>query len=143
MLSLILGFVTGLAGPIASVASKIISLKQKQVEAKTDLEKAKIQSELEQVHDRKAVLIAEAGDRIALLTNMTIRSIMALAAAAVIVKLLAYDKVLGAFVGCNGIGAGERIGCETFSTDPLDTNQWAIIGTVAGFYFLTSAFGRK
>lgn len=143
MLSLILGFVTGLAGPIANVTSQIIGLKKAREDAKTKVELANIDSELQQVHDRKAVLIAEAGDRIALLTNMGIRTIIALAAASVIVKLMFWDKVVGSFYSCTGSAARELLSCETFRTDPLDTNQWAVITAVLGFYFLTSAFGKR
>lgn len=143
MLSIILGAITGLAGPIAQATTSITGLMKAKVDAKSNTELAKINSELEQVHDRKAVLLAEAGNRIASLLNAVQRNLMATAVSIIIWKLLVWDKVVGSYYGCTGPAARDLLKCDTFRTDPLDTNQWAIVGAVAGFYFLTSAFGKK
>lgn len=135
MLSVILGFVTGLAGPIANIASRIVDLQAKKVNAATEIEKARIDQQLEEAHDRKAVLVAEAGNRLAGTLNASMRLAIALGPMTVLTKIFFWDKVVGSFAGCAG-EAGQNIGCETFRTDALDTNLWAVITAVIAFYFV-------
>lgn len=140
MLSLILGFITGLAGPIAEVINRITALKEAKVKAESDKELSKINAELEQVHDRKAVLVAEAGNRVAGIFNAITRgSVMWLFALPILIKF-AYDKVMGSFAGCGTNGPFEGIAdtCYMYSTDKLDPNMWWVIIAVIGFYFLTT-----
>lgn len=140
MLALILGFITGLAGPISNVVSKITDLKQAQVQASTDQEKMKIDAEIAEAHDRKAALIAEAGQRVAGIMNASVRMVLTIGPAALLVKLMLWDKVIGSFYGCTQTIM--PTGCHVFKTDPLDTNQWAVITAVIGFYFLYNMAAR-
>ena len=135
MLSIILGFITGLAGPALNFAGRLTDLKIAQVNARTDIEKAKVNQEIEEVHDKRAVLIADAGNRISSFLNGTMRFILAIPAAAIVWKLLFWDKVIGSIDGCVG-DAGQEARCLIYNTDPLDAYQWAIIALVTGFYFV-------
>lgn len=130
----ILGWLTGLAGPIASITNKIIDLRAKQAETASATEKAKIDQQIEEAHDRKAVLVAEAGNRIAGAMNATVRLALTIGPAAVIMKLTLWDKVIGSFYGCTAKTIAPF--CSVFRTDPLDANLWWIITAVIGFYFL-------
>jgi hypothetical protein len=131
----ILGWVTGLAGPIAQITNKILDLQKSKLDAETNVQKAKIDQEIELAHDRRMVLVAEAGSRI----NAYMRSLIALGPGLYLFKIFAYDKVIGSFLGCNKDGG---LSCPTFNTDPLDSNLWAVATAVVGFYFLASIFKK-
>lgn len=138
MLSIVLGFITGLAGPIAAVVNKITDLRQARLQAATNIEKANIDKDIEQAHDRKAVLVAEAGSRI----NAYMRFLIALGPAAYLTKIFLWDKTIGAIVGCSG-NEGNTLRCHIFNTDPLDPNLWWIALSVVGFYFLATVSWKK
>lgn len=125
MLGTILGFITGLAGPLANVVSKISDLQIAKVQASTDTERLHIDAQISESHDRMMVLQAEAGSRI----NAIMRFLLALGPMVFLVKVFIFDKVLGSLLG---YGKGGDI----FSTDPLDSNLWAVVTAVLGFYFL-------
>lgn len=147
MLSLILGFVTGLAGPISAVVNKLADLKMKQAETASNTEKMKIDQQIAEAEGRKSVLIAEAGQRVAGTINASIRAAMALTTVAVLWKLIVWDKIFGSLYGCAGDAAKElgsvREYCQTFLTDPMDTNQWMFIAAVTAFYFAYDIFARS
>ena len=135
MLSLILGFITGLAGPIAQVANNITDLNKMKVKAQSDTELAGINQKLEEAHDRKAVLIAEAGNRFLSVITGSCRLALTIPVIVILNKLLTWDKAVGSWAGCAG-DKGILPGCETFTTDKLDANMWWVIIAVIGFYFL-------
>lgn len=138
MLALILGFITGLVGPMAQVVNNITALKQQRAKAESDKELAKIDAELQEVHDRKAVLIAEAGNRITGALNGVTRTALALGPVAILLKI-AYDKVIGSFAGCSrGSTFADPEFCYKYNTDSIDPNMWWVILTCVAFYFLTS-----
>lgn len=128
MLLTILGWVTGLAGPISQITNKILDLQKQRLDAESNLQKAKIDQEIELAHDRRDVLVAEAGSRI----NAYMRFLIALGPGLYLFKIFAYDKVLGSLLGCR------EVSCPTFVTDPLDNNLWMVATAVVGFYFLQS-----
>ena len=138
MLSLILGFVTGLTGPILNFAGRLADLQIAKVNAASDTEKAKINAEIEEVHDKRAVLIAEAGNRLGCFLNASMRFLLAIGPLVVLTKLMVWDKVIGSINGCYG-DAGREFVCQVYNTDPLDAYQWGIIAVVTGFYFVTSS----
>ena len=135
MLLTILGWVTGLAGPISQITNKILDLQKQKLDAESNLQKAKIDQEIELAHDRRAVLVAEAGSRI----NAYMRFLIALGPGLYLFKIFFWDKVVGSFLGCNKAGGLE---CPKFETDPLDTNLWMVATAVVGFYFLQSIFKK-
>lgn len=141
MLSLILGWVTGLAGPIASITNKIIDLRAKQADTQSAMEKAKIEQQIEEAHDRKSVLVAEAGNRIAGAMNATVRLALTIGPASVLIKLLLWDKVIGSFYGCTAKAIPTF--CNVFRTDPIDQNLWWVITAVIAFYFLYDIAARS
>lgn len=137
MLSTIIGIITGLSGPIASVASKIIDLRLAKTNADSDTEKQKIDQQIEEAHDRQIVLVAEAGNRI----NAVVRLILTIGPAAILLKLFLWDKVIGSFAGCTA--AVPVISCNTFRTDPIDVYQWSVITAVIAFYFVYDMTARS
>ena len=132
MLLSILGWVTGLAGPISQITNKILDLQKQKLDADTNVVKAKIDQEIELAHDRRQVLVAEAGSRV----NAYVRMLIALGPAAYTFKLFFWDKTIGPFFGCVGKNTPDY--CSIFRTD--DINPW-MAGTataVIAFYFLYS-----
>jgi hypothetical protein len=144
MLAIILGFLTGLAGPISTLVGKVADLKTEQLKASTDKEKAQIQQEIEEVHDKKAVLVAEAGNRIAAAINASIRLALAIGPMLYILKYYAWDKVIGSWYGCSGNFPTKTMEqCATFSTDPLSLQMAGVMTAVIGFYFLTATIRKN
>lgn len=142
MLSLILGWITGLAGPISSIISKISDLQIAKVQASTDQQKAKIDQQIEEAHDRKAVLVAEAGSRVASAINTSFRALLTIGPALYIIKITAWDKVVGSFMGCSG--GANRVDCQIFNTDALkEPHMWAIIGGIIAFYFMYDIYAKS
>lgn len=137
MLSLILGFVTGLAGPIASIASKISDLQLAKVQATTNTEKMKIDQQIEEAHDRRMVLIAEAGNRL----NSYMRFFIALGPASLLFKVTFWDKVMGSLVGCTNPTIASQ--CYAFRTDPSDPQIWTVLIAVIAFYFAYDLAARS
>lgn len=124
MLFTILGALTGLAGPIAQITGQ---LKDKQIafrNADSADEKVRIQGEIEALHDRRAVLVAEAGSRL----NAIIRGAMAVPVVILLWKLLVYDKALGEWTHGH--------------TDPLGADLWKVVAAVIAFYFLYDITAR-
>lgn len=127
-----LAFITGLSGPIQYITGKLADLGIAKSKASTDQEKIKIDAAIQEAHDRRAILVAEAGSRLAGTLNASVRLLLALAPLVIIWKLMIWDKVIGSFAGCAGITGPE---CVTFNTDKLDPNQWLVITAVIAFYF--------
>lgn len=135
----ILTFLTGLSGTVGKVSDNIKDLQIAKQTAASDKERNLINAQIEEAHDRKDAIVAEAGSRI----NAIVRLAIAIGPGLVLFKLFAYDKVLGAFVGCSGPSARGLEGCGTFVTDPLDAYQWGVITAVVAFYFLYDMGKRK
>ena len=133
---MILGFLTGLGPIIGNLGSQILSLEKAKLSAKTEVQKQEITKEIEAIHDKRAVLVAEAGSRL----NAYFRAFIALGPAAYLSKIFLWDKVVGSFAGCSMVNSEY---CRTmFQTDNLDPYLWAVVTAVIGFYFL-STFGAR
>ena len=142
----ILGFITGLAPMLAQIANNITDLQKLKVRAQSDTELANINRQIEEAHDRRQVLVAEAASRVGILLNGGMRFLMAVPVTAFLWKWLMWDKVVGSFAHCaqgldkvNGV-LQER--CASFVTDPIDQNTWLILLGICGFYFAYD-FGSK
>lgn len=124
MLFTIIGALTGLAGPISTILGKIEDRKIALAQAQTDDERNKINAEIEELHDKRAVLIAEAGSRL----NAIIRALMAFPTVILLWKLEVYDKAFGDWTHGH--------------TDPLGDDLWKVITAVIAFYFLYDITAR-
>lgn len=123
MLTMILGFITGMAGPISAAVSKLTDLNIAKVQASTDAEKLHIDAQIAEAHDRVMVLQAEAGSRV----NAIIRAMLALGPMIFLWKVFVWDKVVGSFAGYTK---------DIFTTDALDSNLWSVVIAVLSFYFI-------
>lgn len=130
-----LAALTGLAGPVASLATSINDLKAQRERAATDIERRKIDADIQELEARKAVLVAEAANRAAGAINAVIRAGLAIGPVAYVLKYYLWDKVIGAFAGCASLKKMTP-GCETFVTDGLNPEMAAVLTAVIAFYLL-------
>lgn len=137
----VLTFLTGLSGTVGKVSDNIKELEVKKVEASSNKEKALIDAQIAEAHDRKDVLVAEAGNRVATMLNGTMRFAIAVGPAALIFKIFLWDKVLGSLYGCRAQVMAQY--CDRFGTDKLDTNLWAVVTAIIAFYFMYDIAKRK
>lgn len=129
----ILTFLTGLSGTVGKVSDNIKELEVAREKTKSDTQLKQIDSEIAVQHDRKDVLVAEAGNRI----NAVMRALLAVGPILYVFKYYAIDKVVGSFAGCAGV-AGKDAGCWVFNTDGLNTEMAAVMTACLGFYMLAS-----
>ncbi len=132
----ILAAVTGLLPSLINIGGKIADYKTAQLNASTDKEKASIEAGIQALHDRRDVLVAEAGNRLAAGINASVRLLLALGPILYVLKYYAWDKVVGAFKGCTGDAARDLLHCATYRTDGLNTEMAAVLIAVLGFYLL-------
>lgn len=121
----ILGFITGLSGPIRDIITKISDLQIAKVQASTDQEKMHVDAQIAEAQDRMRVLQSEAGSRV----NAIMRFLLAFGPMVYLNKIFIFDKVLGSLLG-------HAKGGDLWSTDPLDSNLWAVVTAVLSFYFI-------
>lgn len=133
MFALILGAITGLAGPISSVINRIQDVKLELAKVQSDTERNKLLAEQEELNARKSVLIAEAGHRL----NAIVRTCLAVGPMIYLFKVFVVDKVIGSIV--RGITGKDYL---IFRTDSLDDNLWGIVVAVIAFYFLYDITAR-
>lgn len=121
---------------LGQLANNITDLQKMKVKAASDTDLAQINKQLEEAHDRRAIIIAESGNRIASFFTAGMRALMAAPIAIFLWKWLVWDKVIGSLSRCAGkFGDANPDGCATFITDRLDDNTWWIVLGVCGFYF--------
>ena len=128
----ILTFITGLGGTAAKISGDIRDREIAKEKTKSDTKLKELDNELQALHDKKDVLVAESGNRI----NGTLRAFIAIGPAAYIFKYFFIDKVVGSLVGCSKFD--QLAHCAIFRTDPLIDTMAAILGAVVSFYLLTT-----
>lgn len=129
----VLGILPRAFGTIDNITNAISNERLKKVQATTDQERIRSEERINSLQAKRDVLVAEAGSS---KINAVLRGSIGLSASVIIAKLLVWDKVVGSIYHCAGRAGQNTMGCETFRTDPLDGNQWAILTAVVGFYFL-------
>jgi hypothetical protein len=132
MISFLLGLIPGAFNTINGITTAISNERIRKIDATTDQERIAADERIKSLQAKRDVLIAESGSS---KVNAFLRAALAAPVVVVLSKLYIWDKVVGSASGCAG-PMGSALECATFRTDPLDTNQWAIITAVVGFYFL-------
>lgn len=128
-----LSLIPGLFNTVNGITNAISNERLKLIDAKTDQERIRAQERINSLQAKRDVLVAESGRSS---VNAFLRGSIGASAAIIIAKLLVWDKVVGSFYGCAGEVGRNMMGCESFRTDVIDGNQWAVISAVVGFYFL-------
>lgn len=135
----ILSFITGLAPSLFNTGNKIIDLQAQKVNAQSNAQLKEIDQQIDEAHDRRDVLIAEAGDRLATAINVSVRTLLAIGPVVLLSKIFIWDKVIGSFAGCS---ASKAPACNIYVTDALDANLWMVITAIISFYFLYDIAAR-
>lgn len=130
MLSIFAGLV-GLAPSLFNIFNKLTDLKIAQVNAQTDVQKAEINEQIEEVHSKQAALTALIGNRITAVAVTILLLAFGLSTAIVFMKLTIWDKVVGSFFGYTR---------DMFTTDPLDAYFWGVTMAIVGLLTITSRF---
>lgn len=143
MLGSILGFLTGLGPIIGNLGGRYLDLQKAKEQTKSNEKLAEINAEITAIQDRRAVLIAEAGSRLAGGINASVRLLLALAIASPLIKMMAWDRTIGSFMGCAGRLGGSLDKCTTFRTDAMSDIEIYAVTAVLMFYFLTSRFKKN
>ncbi len=121
MLTVILGFISGLFAPLASIAGKIADAKIAAAKAATDQERIHAEERVATLTARKEVMLAESGSRV----NAWVRAGFALPFVIYNGKLVLWDKVFA-------LG----------STDALSPELFQIEMACIAFYFLYDITAR-
>lgn len=139
----LLSTLTGLGGVFNNITNRIADVKIKQEQAKTDKERMEYDQQEHELEARKAILVAEAGNRIAGAVNAGFRALLAIPVLAILWKTFIWDKVLGSFYHCAGPGSNVLEYCATFRTDPLSKEQAGVIVAVIAFYFAYDLWAKS
>jgi hypothetical protein len=130
----------GLIPQILGLGSSITDLFKMKAKAESDKQLREIDKEIEAVRDKRAVLVAEAGNVMSATINSSIRGLMGLSVAAILMNM-AWDKIAGKIAGCTYKVMPEY--CHYFKTDPFSEWEIAAITTIICFYFVAEKFGKK
>lgn len=139
LLPTILTTLTGLGTTASSISKDIRDLQMKKEETKSNERLREIDAQIQALHDRKDVLVAEAGSRI----NGFVRAGFAIGPMLYVFKYYAIDKVIGSFVGCSGEIARTIPGCKVFATDGLSPQMAAVMTACIAFYFVTGWINKR
>lgn len=137
----ILSLVTGLGPTLSNVGKQISDYKIAKGNTESQREKNKIDQQIDEAHDRRDVIVAEAGNRVAVIMKGVARAALILPAVAILNKLVTWDLVIGSLVGCSKqYVALHPDRCISFATDPMrftiePTIGW-IIAAACGFYLM-------
>lgn len=138
----ILSLVTGLGPTITSIGKQIGDYKIQKGQTESAREKQKLDQQIAEAHDRRDVIVAEAGNRLAVFMKGIVRGLIIAGPLSYILKISLWDKVIGSFVGCSAKYAGfQPMGyCYTFVTDSLNINldatTGAILSAAIAFYLM-------
>lgn len=131
----------GLLPQIFGLGSSLIDLFKQKEKAKSDKELKEIDARIEEVRDKRAVLVAEAGNIVSASINAAVRGLIALSAAALLANLWIWDKIAGKFAGCTYKVMPEY--CHYFRTDTLTPWEIGALTSIICFYFVADKFGNK
>lgn len=117
----LIGIVPNVLNTVNGITNAIANEKIAALNARTDQERVAAQERVNTLQAQRDVMIADAQHSN---IDMWMRSAIALGPTVFLTKIFIWDKVLGYWTQSK--------------TDPLDTNLWAVITAVIGFYFLYS-----
>lgn len=135
-----IGGISGIFKIADNIHARVNDLKRAQLEAGTEERKAELQVEIDRLNAQSRVLEEEAKHA----RTAWVRPALAFPAVVVLVKLLAWDKVVGSLMWCAGSRSGYfDLGyCGIFLTDPLDEHAWWYIVAVVTAYMLGRAYEK-
>ena len=110
--------------PIAKITDKIIDLKVKHADAKTEQERIAAGERVSALEAKRDVLVAESGRPI----NQWTRTALTIPVIVILWKVFIGDKALGQWTN--------------WHTDALSPELWYVVMIILGFYFLDNTLAR-
>lgn len=136
LLAAIPAFFTSLFTTVSTVSTNLANEKIALMNATTDRERAEIQERINALQQTQMVLVADAAKS---KIDLYMRLVAGIGPIAIVTKIFLWDKVIGSLAGCVGhMTAAEDKACAIFTTDPVTTEQWVLVGVVYGFLFVHS-----
>lgn len=124
---------------LVGLGSKIADLYIAKNNAASEVEKALIQQQIEQLKAQQSIVLSAQSNPFTRTVYWTLLAIAASGPVAYITKVFLWDKTIGAFYGCSGHSGDLDPNCHIYNTDVLgDPNLWWIAIAVFGFLFLTT-----
>ncbi len=130
-LTAIPGLLGGLFGSLDKITAAISNERIALIAATTDRERIEIQERINSLNAQRDVLMEDAKSS---KIDMWMRAIAAGGPISLVTKIFLWDKVVGSLAGCSG--KGTPVSCGIFTTDPVTTEQWVLVGVVYGFFFV-------
>lgn len=135
-LSAIPSLLSGMFTTINTVSNNLSNERINLQNATTDRERNEIQERIDALQQTKAVLVADAAKS---KIDMYMRVVAGTGPIAIVTKIFLWDKVVGSLAGCVGhMTPAEEKACALFTTDPVTTEQWVLVGVVYSFLFVHS-----
>lgn len=116
------GLFNSISTTINNITAAISNQKIAQINATSDVEKAKIQANIDQLQSQKDVLVADSQSKYGWIDEL-VRAGFALPPMVYYAKLFIWDKVIGSW--------------PNYSTDGLSDNDLYVVLAVLGFFFVT------
>lgn len=136
MWQLIFSFLGGpvIQGLLNAYKAKL-DLQNNQDQKALELLQKEVEADIAARAEATKILIAEQGH----FATRMIRPLFAIPFIIFLFKVVVWDKVIGAAVGCAKAAAGT---CALFTTDPLDPNMWGVFSVIVASYFGATAIER-
>lgn len=136
LLGAIPALISGLFTTVTTVSNNLSNERINLQNATTDRERIEIQERIDALQQTKAVLVADAARS---KLDIYLRFVAAIGPISIPTKIFLWDKVVGSLAGCVGkLSPVEDKACAIFTTDPVTTEQWVLVGVVYGFLFVHS-----
>lgn len=128
--------IAGLFTTVSTVSTNLANERINLQNATTEREKAIISERISALQQTKDVLVADAAKS---KIDLYMRLAAGIGPISIVTKIFLWDKVVGSLAGCVGhLTAAEDKACAIFTTDPVTTEQWVLVGVVYGFLFVHS-----
>lgn len=139
MLGTVLALITGLGPSVLHLGDQITQYKIQKNNTESQREKNKIDQQIQEANARRDVIVAESGNRVAVIMKGIARAAIIAGPISYLLKISLWDKVIGSFVGCSQHHATPG-SCVSFATDSLNINLDAtsasIIAAACAFYLM-------
>lgn len=128
--------IAGLFTTVSTVSTNLANERINLQNATTEREKAIISERISALQQTKDVLVADAAKS---KIDLYMRLAAGIGPISIVTKIFLWDKVVGSLAGCVGhLTPAEDKACAIFTTDPVTTEQWVLVGVVYGFLFVHS-----
>lgn len=141
MLGTVLALITAMGPSVLHLGDQITQYKIQKENTASVREKNKIDQQIQEANARRDVIVAEAGNRVAVIFKGIARAAIIAGPVSYLLKISLWDKVIGSLVGCSQQHVhlhADR--CVSFATDSLNVNldpvTASVLAAACGFYLM-------